>query len=230
MSALPDAAPLPALSTWRKAVNAVAFAFSALFSPYLVLPLGTLFVISSRYPSKRQVLLWAVASIFFSTFVPTIYVVFMVMQGKITDIHIMERTQRGGPFFVAVVSSAVGAAILWYMKLPPPVWGINLVVAVNGIVLTLITRYFKISMHVAVLSSTVMAALILAPVAWWQLAWMIPALIWARITRGRHTLWQGLAGCAVSCAVTFGVLKLLPLQENTKRPLPAIHQKARSRA
>jgi hypothetical protein len=75
----------------------------------------------------------------------------------------------------------------------------------NGIILSWITTFWKISMHVAVLSAAVLSLLILVPgLNPWSLVWMVPALMWARATRGRHSLWQGLAGCGVSCAITGG--------------------------
>lgn len=192
--------------------NSLAFAFSAILSPYLVIPVGT-FVIVASQPSKSrgQFLLWTALSILFSTVIPALYVVIQIMRGKITDVHVMEREQRGGPFLIAVVSSAIGAWILYHIGAPPQVWGIGAVLLFNGVVLSWITSFWKISMHVAVLSATVLAAIIMVPgVRWWSLVWMIPALMWARATRGRHSLWQGIAGCTVSCGVTGAVFYLVP--------------------
>ncbi len=191
--------------------NSLAFAFSAILSPYLVIPVGTFVIVASQQDKKRQFLLWTALSILFSTVIPALYVVIQIVRGKITDVHVMEREQRGGPFLVAVVSSAVGAWILYHIGAPPQVWGIGVVLLFNGIVLSWITSFWKISMHVAVLSATVLAAIIMIQgVPWWSLVWMIPALMWARATRGRHSLWQGIAGCGVSCAITGAVFYLVP--------------------
>ena len=65
-------------------------------------------------------------------------------------------------------------------------------------------------MHVAVLSSTILAAtMMIDGVELWKLAWLVPALIWARVTRGRHTVWQGIGGCLVACSLTAVILWLL---------------------
>jgi hypothetical protein len=96
---------------------------------------------------------------------------------------------------------------------PLPVWSLGVVLAVNGVVMLGITTYWKISMHVSVLSATVLAALLLIPdVQRWQLLLLIPALMWARVTRGRHSIWQGIGGCAVASIITLLVhfgLKIL---------------------
>jgi hypothetical protein len=122
----------------------------------------------------------------------------------------MEREQRGGPFLVAILSSAVGAFVLRTLGANVAVWGVGVVLAATGLVLFWISAHWKISMHVAVLSSTILAAVMMIDgIALWNLAWMVPALIWARVTHGRHTIWQGIGGCAVSSVLTAGVLWLL---------------------
>jgi hypothetical protein len=190
----------------RALYNATAFALSALLSPYLVIPVGTVGIVASAASSKNEVVFWTALSVLFSTVIPAFYVVVQILRGKITDVHVMEREQRGGPFLVAVLSSAIGALVLRGMGAPAIVWGIGVVVLANGVVLSWITSFWKISMHVAVLSATVIAALILIPnIEAWRLVWMIPALIWARATRGRHSVWQGLMGCAVAGLLTGAV-------------------------
>lgn len=187
--------------------HTLAFAFSALLSPYLVIPLGTVGIVASQPAGARQLILWTTLSVLFSTGIPAIYVVIQILRGKITDVHVMEREQRGGPFLVAVASSFIGAVILRAINAPPEVWSIGIVLGVNGIILSWITSFWKISMHVAVLSATVLAAVIVIPgVGVWRLIWLIPALIWARVTRGRHSIGQGLAACVVACLVTGTVL------------------------
>lgn len=187
--------------------QSVAFALSALLSPYLIIPAGTMGIVVSQPASKRQLILWTSLSVFFSTAMPALYVVIQMLRGKITDVHVMEREQRGGPFVVGIISSFVGAVALWWAGAPPGVWSIMIVLAVNGVILLGITSVWKISMHVAVLSATVLAALLMIPdVGWWRLVWLIPALIWARVTRKRHTVTQGISACLVACLVTGTIL------------------------
>jgi hypothetical protein len=203
---MPAAVPVP-MSPFVRAYQGAAFALSAALSPYLVIPGGTLGIVASQNASKRQLILWSSLSVFFSTIVPALFVLIQVLRGKITDIHVMEREQRGGPFIVAIVSAALSAGVLHYLGAPIPVWSIGLVLAVNGIVMLWITTFWKISIHVSVLSATVFAAIVTIPgVTHWQLLLMVPALIWARVTRGRHSLLQGIGGAGIACIVTAGVL------------------------
>jgi hypothetical protein len=205
----PDVVAVP--RSRRQAVRqSAAFALSALLSPYLVIPIGTTVIVASVALSRNEWLIWTSLSVLFSTVVPALYVLIQVWRGNITDIHVMEREQRGGPFLVAILSSALGAFVLRRLGADVRVWGIGAVLAANGIALLWISTHWKISMHVAVLSATVLAAVIMIEgVSLWSLAWMVPALIWARVTRGRHTLWQGLGGCFIASSLTAGVLRLV---------------------
>lgn len=197
-----------------RVITSLAFALSALMSPYLVIPVGTVGIVASTSATRQDFLRWTFLSVFFSTVVPALYVVFQIARGKISDVHVMEREQRGGPFTVALISSAVGAMILRHMRAPVEVWGIGIVLFINGLVMLQITRKWKISIHVAVLSATILAAIIMIDgISVLALAWMVPALIWARVSRGRHTVQQGIAACVVSCAITaatLGLIMILP--------------------
>jgi hypothetical protein len=191
-------------------VQSMAFALSALLSPYLVIPIGTTAIVASVAVSRKEWLIWTLLSVLFSTVIPALYVVVQIWRGKITDVHVMEREQRGGPFLIAIISSALGALVLRRLGADVRVWGIGAVLAANGVALLTISRYWKISMHVAVLSATVLAATIMIEgVSLASLAWMIPALIWARLTRGRHSLWQGVAGCVIASSLTAIVLRIV---------------------
>jgi membrane-associated phospholipid phosphatase len=190
--------------------HTIAFALSAVLSPYLVLPIGTVGIIGSVAQPTRAFLTYTAISIFFSTVLPALFVVFQIWRGKITDVHVMEREQRGGPFIVAIFSSALGAWVLHAIGAPMTVWGISAVLAVNGLILTAITNFWKISMHVAVLSATVLAAITMIPHnSAWPLLLLIPSLMWARIVRGRHTILQGIAGALMAMFITFFSLRLL---------------------
>ena len=199
----PGAAVEVAMPPLTRLRHIIALALSAILSPYLVLPFGTVAIIGSVAAKHREFLLYTAVSVGFSTVLPALYVVVQTLRGKITDIHIMDRTQRGGPFLVAIASSALGALVLHAIGAPMEVWGISAVLTINGIILTGITTVWKISMHVAVLSATVLANVVMIQgVDARPLLILIPSLIWARVTRQRHTIWQGLAGAGTAMLIT----------------------------
>lgn len=198
---------LPNIKQWRLHI---AFWVSALFSPYLVIPLGTVALVAAVARTREGFWLWTSLCIFFTTVIPVLFVVVQIARGKITDVHIMERHQRSGPFLVAVLSAAIGAIVMKYYGAPLEIWGIALVFAINGLVLYCITAWWKISIHVAVLSAAILAGAIMIPNMNWRfVAWVIPLIIWARFVRRRHTAWQGLMAFFVAIFITSASIYLL---------------------
>ena len=187
--------------------DGLAFFLSAALSPYIVIPVGTIYLVWARSTSPEKFWQWLGISLFFSTILPVLFIIWGIARGTITDIHVMERTQRGGPFVVAIVGSLVAALCLRYLQAPQSVWALSAILAVNGLAMLFITNYTKISIHVAVLSATVLGASILEPeVPGKALALLVPMLMWGRWRRGRHTWMQGIMGCVVACVLTTGTI------------------------
>lgn len=205
----PATASPPESSTIR-VVDSIAFALSAVLSPYIVIPVGTIGLIWSRASPDPRFWLWLGLSLLFSTLLPALYVVWGIKKGLITDVHVMEREQRNAPFAIAIVGGLVAVFLLRMLGAPPSVWGLSLVLAVNGFVIYVITLYTKISVHVSVLSATVLGAAMLDPkIPPFLLLCLVPPLIWARWKRGRHSVWQGLAGfCVASLITVFTLLSI----------------------
>jgi len=194
----------------RKLRLQVAFWVSALFSPYLVIPLGTVALVASVTRTREDFLLWTSLCILFTTLIPVLFVVVQIVRGKITDVHVMEREQRSGPFLVAVLSAAIGAFVMKYNGARLEIWGIALVFAFNGLVLYCISAWWKISIHVAVLSAAMLAGAVMIPNMNWRLvAWTLPLIIWARWVRKRHTVWQGLLAIIVAVLISSASIFLL---------------------
>ena len=117
-----------------RARDGAAFALSAVLSPYLVIPGAPFGIVANQHVphgqnARRTLWMWSALSVFFSTVIPALYVVAQVLRGKITDVHVMEREQREGPFLVAILSSAVGAWAVKQFGAPYPVWSLNMVLA-----------------------------------------------------------------------------------------------------
>ncbi len=198
-----DATTAPRLSGFMRLRLKFAFWVSALFSPYLVIPFGTVALVASVTRTREDFLLWTSLCILFTTVIPVLFIIVQILRGKITDVHVMERHQRNAPFLVAVLSAAIGALVMKYYGARLEIWGVALVFAINGLVLFCITAWWKISIHVAVLSAAILAGAVMIPNLDWRLVgWTIPLIIWARYVRKRHTAWQGLMGFVVAIFIT----------------------------
>lgn len=177
-------------------------------SPFLT-PLYTAgAVVWTVAESRRQFLLWGgLISIFFIG-VAVSFVVVQVLRGKISDVHVSQQSQRHMPFTVAVCSSIVGAVGLWWMGAPWGLVALGSSFVVQGIFFGVLTRYKKISMHVAVSASCLTALVLLFGWVTVPLISLLPVQGWARVFRGRHTLGQVVAGAVLAPLLT--LLTLMP--------------------
>lgn len=201
----------------RGFADSMAFLLSAALSPYIVIPVGTVGIVYARTPksaSMQDFFVWAALSLFFSTALPLAYILVGMRRGTISDVHVMEKDQRGAPFVIAIIGGFLAAFLLYLLHAPPSVWGLSVIQAVNGLAILAINQVTKISVHVSVLSATVLGATVLhPPFPPYAFVWLIPLLIWARARRGRHSLAQGIAGFFVSSTITTLVIAGLGLSD-----------------
>jgi hypothetical protein len=185
-----------------------ALFISMVGSPFLT-PLYTAsIVVSGSVQDFRQLLMWGgLIAVFFIGVAPS-YVVVQVWRGKITDFHVSQQSQRQVPFMVAVGSSLVGASVLWWMEAPWMLVALGTSFAIQGIFFGILTRYRKISMHVAVMASCVTALILLFGWIAVPLIGFLPLQGWARIYRRRHSLRQVVAGALLAPLLT--ILVLIP--------------------
>jgi hypothetical protein len=146
--------------------------------------------------------------------VPFLFVFRLWRQGRISDLHVAIREQRGRPFIATLVSGAVGVGLLYAVRAPRQLVALGCVYLAIGLALTLVSLRWKISVHVAVLATCLVAlALIGFPSALYALL-SLPLVLWARVYRQKHTLAQGLApallGLILTPLVYWGALAVIP--------------------
>jgi membrane-associated phospholipid phosphatase len=102
--------------------------------------------------------------------------------------------------------------MLYYLRVPMQFF----VYAFSGLVLTVITAiitlYWKISYHTAIITSVVTAVNILGGIIFWPLFLLIPIVSWARVTIKKHTLSQVTGGAIISFIVTSAIYYLFGFQ------------------
>jgi hypothetical protein len=186
----------------------LALLISVLGSPFAT-PLYTAMVIVwTLAESRGQFMVWGGLIFIFFVGIAFSFVVIQVLRGKISDLHVSEQSQRHGPFAVAVCSSVVGSLGLWWLGGPWTLVALGSSFAMQGIIFGLLTRCDKISMHVAVTASCMTALVLLFGWVVVPLVVLLPALGWARMRRGRHTLAQVMAGALLAPPLT--LMTLIP--------------------
>lgn len=190
----------------KKITDKIAFIVSAIFSPFLVISLFSLFTIKYYSPSLSLFLVLSLVFVGFSVIMPFIYIILAVKFGLLTDIHVALKGQRGVPFKVAIVGSLIILVTYYFMHVPEQLSTMALALVVNGVVFIFLTKYWKVSMHAASFASAVtIAGILIGSNVFWFYLLLIP-IFWARMYRKKHTLWQLILAAVISSLLTASVL------------------------
>jgi membrane-associated phospholipid phosphatase len=144
----------------------------------------------------------------FGTLIPGFYVLWLMETEKIRDIHMADLNERKVPFLITGISSVIGALLLMYLHAARPVIVIAVAYATNALAVALITQYWKISIHMAMLSSIITVTVIIFGPVWAWAYFLLILLGWSRVHRKKHTVLQVTAGAALAfllTAMVFGI-------------------------
>lgn len=147
---------------------------------------------------------WAgVIAALFAAVGPFAGIVIAKRLGRVTDHHVGDRRQRLPVFVASLVSIAVGLAVLVPLSAPRLVIAGLLTVTLGAVVVAVVNTFWKLSVHVAVV--TVVAVALVSVSAWWApVLLLIPLVGWSRVELRDHTVAQVAAG------VPAGLIVVLP--------------------
>ncbi|MFP4498159.1 MAG: hypothetical protein ACLFQV_08105 [Vulcanimicrobiota bacterium] len=188
-------------------IDHLALFISVILSPFLIIPAFTVIITDNYSTNKHEFIAWTFIIIFFSTIVPLLNVYIAVKMGKITDIHVAVREERKEPFVVAMISLLIATLILQNIGAPKEVAALGWVMLVNGILFFIITLYWKISMHLSIFAGLLVSLMALVSFKYIWGFLLLPVLIWARIRRRRHNIYQGIVATLLSAICTGVLLK-----------------------
>lgn len=194
------------LKTWK---DKLAFIISLVLSPFVLAPVFLCILCAKFSTSTQDFIKYLGITVFFSTVVPLLNACIAVKLKLITDIHVADLKQRKEPFVVGLISMLMGTGTLYLVKAPMEFVHLGIVMTGIGIIFFLVSLYWKISMHLAIMTGMITTLAILVDVQYGAALFLLPALIWARIYRKRHSFYQGLAGILLAFAGTFILFKLL---------------------
>jgi membrane-associated phospholipid phosphatase len=133
---------------------------------------------------------------------PTLYVVWLLHRGEVTDFHLRVREQRIKPLTLTVITT-LGA---WLMLIVNHAPYLLVSVATAGmaiiLLLLLVTSRWKISGHTTAISGLAMLCCVLLGPAATPVALGVPLVAWARVRLHRHTVAQTIAGAALGILTT----------------------------
>jgi len=148
---------------------------------------------------------WESAILFLAlvVIVPTLYLLWLLHRGEVTDFHLRVREQRIKPMILVVTMTIGGWILLLVRQAPAMLVGVTTVGLAISILLFLITLRWKISGHTTAISGFVVLCLCLAGTSVAPLALSVPVVAWARVRLRCHTLAQTIVGAVLGLAVSF---------------------------
>ncbi len=109
---------------------------------------------------------WAVISILFASVLPMAYVIAQVRRRRVTDRHVRIRVQRRLPMLIAIASTVAGLALLTGFGAPRPLVALAAAGVAGLVVTAVITEFWKVSMHAAVVGGAVTIVVIVFGISW----------------------------------------------------------------
>ncbi len=186
-------------------------------NPIVLPPLTfALTVLHFKAPPREAALLTAAAVLFYAV-LPLAYVIHMVRMGRAGSLEVRERSARIRPMLVTIGSGVAGLfALAAVSEIGRPFILLAAATYVTNVALSLlVTRWWKISIHLIGLAGFLASGLFIASFGWpwptgtaFALRWLYPALLsvpllmWARVRSGAHTPAQVFAGALGGFVVT----------------------------
>lgn len=183
--------------------NLLAKYVSIFTSPYLIGPVFGLLIIWFYTTTLKQFFVFGGLFFLCIVLVPAVYILYQVFVGKISDAHVAQRAERNTPFLVTLISSFVLIVIYKILEVPNVLFLMIILFTVNSLLLYLITKFWKISIHSAVFFGSILMLSLFINKYFLFLIFVMPLIIWARNKSGSHTIAQG-----VVAALVVGVVSL----------------------
>lgn len=150
---------------------------------------------------NKQGWLWIFGMAFGLIGLPSLYLIWLLKRGKITDYDVFLRQQRYKPYFVILACFAGTLLVMTLGGAPYILVTLALAVTVMTIIMLLINFRWKISAHSAAAASFAILTIQLAGLAASPVFLAVPLVAWSRVTLQRHTLAQTIGGALLGTGV-----------------------------
>ncbi|MBW1597230.1 hypothetical protein [Streptomyces sp. JJ38] len=199
--------PTPSYAEASPRVKAAKAITDVLSPAYLVI--GLLLLIGWHSTHSIAGLGWGLFAATFCGIIPLAIVHLGVRRGKLTDKHVRVRKQRIAPLAFTLVLVLTGIALLHVLGAPQDVFALVIAMLAGLASSLLVTVWWQISVHNAVVGGTVMILLLVyGPIAL-STAALVVAVGWSRRVLKAHTMAQLVCGTALGAisALTFVALR-----------------------
>jgi membrane-associated phospholipid phosphatase len=141
--------------------------------------------------------LWGLVVAVFSSVLPMAFIVRGARLGRWDGHHVRNRDGRTVPLLLCLASTALGLAILLFGHAPRDVTALDVAMLVTLFACTIVTRWWKISLHSAVAGGAVATLVLLYGPFFLVLVPFVGLIGWSRVAVRDHTVAQVIAGALI---------------------------------
>ena len=156
--------------------------------------------------NDESALSWIALYIALSILPPTLYIMYLVRKGIVTDFHLNIRKERTKPFLIMTANTAVVFLVMLLLGAPKLILIVIATAVLQLFFMLLITLRWKISGHCTAVAGLVVLALALFGENLLPSTLLIPLVAWSRIRLKRHTPAQTVAGSFMGAVIVSTLL------------------------
>ena len=156
--------------------------------------------------NDESALTWIALYIALSILPPTLYIMYLVRNGIVTDFHLNVRRERTKPFILMTANSAFVLLIMSLSGAPKLLLIVLATAVLQLLFMLLITLRWKISGHCTAVTGLIVLALALFGENALPFVTLVPLVAWSRIRLKRHTFAQTVAGIALGVITVSSLL------------------------
>lgn len=181
----------------------VARIFSNIISPPVIIATLGLALSLKELPTW-QGLLWAAVFGLCVSLAPSLFVVYMLRSGRISDLHMNTRQERRWPYVTSVLGSAIALALIMIFGGPELLRCLAIFSLIELAILGFITNFWMISIHAtSITAATVIVGLVFGLIPALLLLPLVLVVSWVRLYLRRHTFAQVGAGITLGAMTVF---------------------------
>jgi len=166
---------------------------------------GIAFFLLTMFAERNGIVMktvYFVIALSFSMIIPFLYIFYLKKKGDLDTVDITERMQRLNPFAFSILSYFIGFFVLRFSGAPLIVQGLMFCYGSNTLLVMLVTRWWKISVHTTGIAGPLVALTFgFGPVIY--LFYPLIVLVGlSRVVLKRHTVKQVLVGGVMGLSLT----------------------------
>ncbi len=190
--------------------NKFADIISRIIGPLLWMPLLLLLLIFKTGLDENQILVIFPSLIFLLVVIPFVYLFIALKMHWVAKWDLPKREERRPMLAILFVGSLISLYIIWAYgnKL---ILDLYLLLLMIGFITSLITIFWKISIHMILDTTVILMINFLFGWHLWPLLLLLPLVAWARLRLKRHTPAQLLAGMTLSFIIFVAGIKFFNL-------------------